>query len=55
MAVSDIWVVKFNDTHMIPVCSENQNNMENMRNKQYKIVGNTPKRLTNKLIIGEFE
>ena len=43
MAVSDIWVVKFNDTHMIPVCSENQNNMDNIRNMQYKIVGNMPK------------
>lgn len=42
MAVSDIWVVKFNDTHMIPVCSENQNYMDNIRNMQYKIVGNTP-------------
>lgn len=42
MAVSDIWVVKFNDTHMIPVCSENQNNMDNIRNMQYKIVGNMP-------------
>lgn len=40
---------------MIPVCSETQNNMENMRNKQYKIVGNTPRRLTNKLIVREFE
>ena len=29
--------------------------MENMRNKRYKIVENTPKRLTNKLIIREFE
>ena len=43
------------DTHMIPVCSENQNNMDNMRNKQYKIVGNTPGILTNRLIIREFE
>ena len=43
------------DTHMIPVYSETQNNMEIMRNKRYKIVGNTPKRLTNKLIIKEFE
>lgn len=43
------------DTHMIPVWPEIQNNMENMRNKRYKIVGNTPKRLTNKLIIREFE
>lgn len=43
------------DTHMIPVWSETQNNMENMRNKRYKIVGNTPKRLMNKLIIREFE
>lgn len=43
------------DTHMIPIYSENQDNMENMRNKQYKIVGNTPKILTNKLIIREFE
>ena len=40
---------------MIPVCSATQNNMENMRSKRYKIVGNTPKRLTNKLIIREFE
>lgn len=40
---------------MIPVCSENQNNMENMRNKQYKIIGNTPKRLIKKLIVREFE
>lgn len=40
---------------MIPVCSENQNNMDNIRNVQYKIVGNTPKRLANKLIIREFE
>ncbi len=43
------------DTHTIPVCSENQNNMENMRNKRYKIVGDTPERLTNKLIIREIE
>lgn len=43
------------DTHMIPVCSENQNNMENMRNKQYKIVGNASERLTKKLIIREME
>lgn len=41
------------DTHMIPVYSENQNNTENMRNKRYKIVGNTPKRLINRLIIRE--
>jgi len=27
--------------------------MENMRNKWYKIVGNTPERLTNKLIARE--
>ena len=40
---------------MIPVYSENQNNMENMRSKWYKIVGNTPGRLTNKLLIREFE
>lgn len=40
---------------MIPVCSENQNNMDNIRNKRYKIVGNTPEILTNKLIIREFE
>ena len=40
---------------MIPVWSETQNNMENMRNKWYEIVGNTPRRLTNKLIIREFE
>lgn len=40
---------------MIPVCFETQNNMENMRNKWYKIVGNAPKILTNKLIIREFE
>ena len=26
------------DTHMIPVWSETQNNMENVRNKRYKIV-----------------
>lgn len=43
------------DTHMIPVCSETQNNMENMRNKCYKIVGNAPEILTNKLMIREFE
>ena len=43
------------DTHMIPVYSENQNNMENMRNKWYKIVENTPNRLTNMLMIREFE
>ncbi len=36
---------------MIPVCSETQNNMENIRNKWYEIVENTPKELTNKLII----
>lgn len=36
---------------MIPVCSVNQNNMENMRNKWYEIVGDAPGRLTNKLII----
>lgn len=29
--------------------------MENMRNKRYKIVGDTPERLTNKLIIREIE
>lgn len=40
---------------MIPVYSETQNNMENMRNKRYKIVENMPKRLTNRLIIREFE
>lgn len=40
---------------MLPVCSKNQNNMENMRNKQYKIVGNTPIKLTYKLIVREFE
>jgi len=40
---------------MIPVYSETQNNMENMRNKLYKIVGNAPKTLTNRLIIREFE
>lgn len=40
---------------MIPVYSGIQNNMENMRNKWYKIVGNTPKILTNKLMIREFE
>lgn len=40
---------------MIPVHSEIQNNMENMRNKWYRIVGNAPERLTNKLIIREFE
>ena len=43
------------DTYMIPVCCETQNNMENMRNKWYKIVGNTPKGLTNKLTIRKFE
>lgn len=43
------------DTHMIPVCGETQNNMENMRNKRYKIVGNMPEILTNKLIIREFK
>lgn len=46
---------KFDDTHMIPVYSEIQNNMENMRNKRYIIVENTPKRLTNSLIAREFE
>ncbi len=40
---------------MIPVCSATQNNMENMRNKWYKIVENTPERLTNRLIVREFE
>ena len=40
---------------MIPVYSETQNNMENMRNKRYKIVGDTLKRLTNRLIAREFE
>ena len=40
---------------MIPVCSETQNNMENMRIKWDKIVENAPKRLANKLIIREFE
>lgn len=40
---------------MIPVYSETQNNMENMGNKRYKIVGNTPKRLMKKLIVREFE
>lgn len=43
------------DPHMILVYTENQNNMENMRNKHYYIVGNVPKRLTNKLSIKEFE
>ncbi len=43
------------DTHMIPVYTENQNNMENIRNIRYEIVENTPKKLTNKLIIREFE
>lgn len=40
---------------MIPVCSENQNNMENVRNKRHGIVRNTPTILTNKLMIREFE
>ncbi len=40
---------------MIPVYSENQNNMGNMRNKWYKIVGDTPETLTNELIIREYE
>jgi len=40
---------------MIPVYSETQNNMENMRNKWYKIVGNTPGRSTNRLIVREIE
>lgn len=40
---------------MIPVWCGKQNNMENMRNKWYKIVGNTPERLINKLMIREFE
>lgn len=40
---------------MIPVWSATQKNMENMRNKRYEIVENTPKRLTNKLIVREFE
>ena len=40
---------------MIPIYPETQNNMENMRNKWYKIVGNMPKRLANKLIIREFD
>ncbi len=48
-------LIPFRDTHMIPVYFENQNNMENMRNKWYKIVRNTPEILTNKLIIREFE
>lgn len=43
------------DTHMIPVYSEIQNNMENMRNKRYKIAENTPIRLTKKLIVREKE
>lgn len=49
------YIINYSDTRMIPVYSENQNNMENMRNKLYKIVGNTPGRLTNKLMIREFE
>ena len=40
---------------MIPVCSENQNNMENVRNKRHRIVRNTPIILANKLIVREFE
>lgn len=40
---------------MMSVYFENQNNMENMRNKRYKIVENVPKGLTNKLIVKELE
>ena len=40
---------------MMPVWSETQNNMENMQNKWHEIAGNTPNRLTNKLIVREFE
>lgn len=38
---------------MIPVYSETQNSMENMRNTWYKIMGNTPVRLINELIVRE--
>lgn len=41
MVKTSLWFV-FDETHMILVCSETQNNMENMRNKWYEIVGNTP-------------
>ena len=32
--------------------TETQNNVENVRNKPYKIVENTPEILTNKLMVG---
>ncbi len=48
-------IINYSDTRMISVCSETKNNMETIRNKWYKIVGNTPKKLTNMLIIRKFE
>lgn len=43
------------DTCMIPVWSETQNIIKNMQKKWYKIVENTPKTLTKKLMVREFE
>lgn len=40
---------------MIPVYSETQNNMGSIRNMWYKIVGNMPVKLTNRLIVRELE
>lgn len=43
------------DTCMIPVWFETQNIIKNMQKKWYKIVENTPKTLTKKLMIREVE
>lgn len=43
------------DTCMIPVWSETQNIIKNMQKKWYKIVENTSRTLTKKLIVREFE
>ena len=43
------------DTCMIPVWSETQNIIKNMKKKWSKIVKNTPKTLTKKLMVRECE
>lgn len=43
------------DTYMIPVWSETQNIIKNMQKKWYKIVENTSRTLTKKLMVREFE
>lgn len=40
---------------MIPVWSETQNIIKNMQKKWYKIVENTSRTLTKKLMVREFE